>query len=79
MKVVSKYMFIRLLKLIVNFIMGMSGHVLAGVGFILLILGIGGNLSYAVVGIVLMALGVYLFFNFDSSISDFFNNKRKSD
>ncbi len=71
--------FIKLVWLMVEFALGIAGYVVAGIGFILILVGIGNSALYAAAGVGLMALGVYLFFNIDSSLTKFFSDKGNPD
>lgn len=79
MKIELRDFFVKSIWLIVKFSLGIAGYVIAGAGFILFVLGIGGNFLCTISGIGVMALGVYLFFNIDTSLTNFFNNDGKPD
>jgi hypothetical protein len=70
---------VRLLKFFLEFSLGIFGYVIAGIGFILLIVGFKNYLWIAILGLFFIALGVYLFFNIDSSLSKFLGVGKKSE
>ena len=70
---------LRFFWFIFKFSLGIAGYVVAGIGFILFILGLGGNAFYMISGAGLMALGVCLFFNVDNSLTKIFRNDGSPD